>query len=88
MSQRAIERVTQELSKEGFGILTEIDVAASSRRSVPCFPATSCRGWTHRGKSIVEIMDSRAMLELVERPEIASIAGEVRTRLERVLAAV
>jgi hypothetical protein len=33
-------------------------------------------------------MDPRAVLELVGRPEVAKIAGEVRSRLERVLAAV
>jgi mono/diheme cytochrome c family protein len=40
------------------------------------------------GKTMVEIMDPRAVLQLVEGPEIAQIAGEVRARLERVLAAV
>ena len=30
-------------------------------------------------------MDPRAVLQLVERDEIAAIAGEVRVRLERVL---
>ncbi|MFY9317345.1 MAG: DUF302 domain-containing protein [Burkholderiales bacterium] len=38
------------------------------------------------GKTIVEIMDPLTVLQLVERPEIAGIAGEVRTKLERVLA--
>ena len=32
--QQAIERVTQELSKEGFGILTEIDVAATLKKKL------------------------------------------------------
>jgi len=40
------------------------------------------------GKTVVEIMDPRAVLQLVERPEIAAIAGEVRSRLERVLASL
>jgi uncharacterized protein (DUF302 family) len=38
------------------------------------------------GKTLVEIMDPRAVLQLVGRPEIAEIASEVRERLERVLA--
>jgi len=118
MSQdKAIERVTQELAKEGFGILTEIDVAATLKKKLGVeVPACRILGacnpqFAHRalqvepqigallpcnvvvrtdasGKTLVEIMDPRAVLALVDRPEIAEIAGEVRTRLERVLAAV
>lgn len=40
------------------------------------------------GTTLVEIMDPRAVLQLVDRPEIGQIAGEARKRLERVLAAV
>jgi len=40
------------------------------------------------GKTIVEIMDPRAVLQLVDRPEIAAIAAQVRERLERVLASL
>ena len=29
--QQAVERVTQELTKEGFGVLTDIDVAAIAK---------------------------------------------------------
>jgi hypothetical protein len=36
----------------------------------------------------VEIMDPNAVLDLVGKPEIDRVAGEVRARLERVLAAV
>lgn len=31
---RALERVTQELQKEGFGVLTEIDVAATLKKKL------------------------------------------------------
>ena len=115
--QKALERVTQELSKEGFGILTEIDVAATLKKKlgvdVPpyrilgaCNPQFAHRALQAEpqigallpcnvvvrvdasGKTLVEIMDPRAVLELVGRPEIATMAGEVRGRLERVLAAV
>ena len=115
--QQAIDRVTQELSKEGFGILTEIDVAATLKKKlgvdVPpyrilgaCNPQFAHQALQAEpqigallpcnvvvradasGKTLVEIMDPRAVLELVGRPEITKIAGEVRSRLERVLAAV
>ena len=115
--QQAIERVTQELSKEGFGVLTEIDVAATLKKKLGVdVPAHRILGacnpqFAHQalqaepqigallpcnvvvradasGKTLVEIMDPRAVLELVGRPEIAKIAGEVRGRLERVLAAM
>jgi uncharacterized protein (DUF302 family) len=41
-----------------------------------------------QGHTVVEMMDPAAVLGLVERPEIAPIAAEVRQRLGRVLAAV
>jgi uncharacterized protein (DUF302 family) len=113
---QAIERVTQELAKEGFGVLTEIDVAATLKKKLDldmppyrilgaCNPqfAHKAIGFEPQigallpcnvvvreegGKTRVEIMDPRAVLQLVDRPEIATIAGEVRARLERVLAAV
>jgi uncharacterized protein (DUF302 family) len=114
---KAIERVTQELAKEGFGVLTEIDVAATLKKKLGVeVPAYRILGacnpqFAHRalqaepqigallpcnvvvrtdasGNTLVEIMDPRAVLQLVGRPEIADIAGEVRQRLERVLAAV
>lgn len=115
--QQALERVMQELAKEGFGVLTEIDVAATLKKKLGVdVPAYRILGacnpeFAHRalqvepqigallpcnvvvradasGKTLVEIMDPRAVLELVERPEVAKIAAEVRSRLERVLAAV
>lgn len=40
------------------------------------------------GRTLVEIMDPRSVLQLVQRSEIAGIADEVRARLERVLASL
>ena len=115
--EQALERVTQELAKEGFGVLTEIDVAATLKKKLgkdmpPYKILGACNPqFAHRaieaepqigallpcnvvvrtgkaGKTIVEIMDPRAVLQLVDRAEIAEIAAQVRTRLERVLASM
>ena len=40
------------------------------------------------GATRVDIMDPQAVLRLTDRPEVAAIAGEVRMRLQRVLAAI
>ena len=40
------------------------------------------------GSVRVEFMDPRAVLDLVDRPEITQLAGEVRQRLERVMASL
>ena len=113
----AIKRATEALAKEGFGVLTEIDVAATLKKKLgkdmppykilgACNPQFAHRALEAEpqigallpcnvvvrvdagGKTTVEIMDPRAVLELVDRPEIAAIAGEVRSRLERVLASL
>jgi len=115
--EQAIEAVTQALAKEGFGVLTEIDVAATLKKKLnldrppyrilgacnPQFAAKAlevepqigallpCNVVVRQdaaGKTVVEFMDPNAVLQLVGRPEIATIAGEVRARLERVMAAL
>ncbi len=112
----AIKRVTEELAKEGFGVLTEIDVKATLKKKLgidvapyrilgACNPQFAHKAIEfepqigallpcnvvvreEQGKTRVEIMDPRSVLQLVERPEIESIAAEVRRRLERVVAAL
>ena len=115
--EQALERVTAELAKEGFGVLTEIDVAGTLKKKLgkdmrPYRILGACNPqFAHRalevepqigallpcnvvvredpsGKTIVEIMDPQAVLQLVDRAEVGEIAAEVRTRLERVLAAL
>lgn len=113
---QAVVRVTEALAKEGFGVLTEIDVKATLKKKLDidvapyrilgaCNPQFAHRAMQiepqigallpcnvvvreEGGKTLVEIMDPHAVLQLVGRPEIAQIAGEVRERLERVLAAL
>lgn len=113
---QAVARVTEELAKEGFGVLTEIDVAATLKKKLgldmppyrilgACNPQLAHKAISFEpqigallpcnvvvreegGKTIVEAMDPRAVLQLVGRPEIAQIAGQVRERLERVIASL
>jgi uncharacterized protein (DUF302 family) len=40
------------------------------------------------GKVHVEFMDPKAVLDLVDKPEISRVAAEVRQRLERVMASL
>lgn len=113
--EETVQRATAALAKEGFGVLTEIDVAATLKQKLgkdmpPYRILGACNPqFAHRaieaepqigallpcnvvvrtgpdGKTIVEIMDPLTVLQLVERPEIADIAKEVRARLKRVLA--
>jgi uncharacterized protein (DUF302 family) len=115
--EQAIEAVTQALAKEGFGVLTEIDVAATLKKKLnldrapykilgACNPQFAARALEiepqigallpcnvivrtdDAGKTVVEFMDPNAVLQLVGRPEIGTIAAEVRSRLERVMAAL
>lgn len=113
----ALQRVTEELAKQGFGVLTEIDVSATMKKKLNVdFPRYRILGacnpqFAHRalaaepeigtllpcnvvvredagGSVRVEFMDPDAVLQLVDRPGIAEIAGEVRGRLEKVMAAL
>ena len=115
---QAVRRTREELAHEGFGILTEIDVAATLKQKLgaafrpylilgACNPPRAHRALTAEleigllrpcnvvvhaadqpGRSVVAAMDPEAVLELTAHPEVRAVAGEVRQRLERVLAAV
>jgi len=115
--EQATEAVTRALAKEGFGVLTEIDVAATLKKKLgierppykilgACNPQFAARALEMEpqigallpcnvivrqgedGRTVVEFMDPNAVLGLVDRPEVAPIAAEVRARLERVLSAL
>ncbi|WP_457603652.1 DUF302 domain-containing protein, partial [Legionella pneumophila] len=110
----AIKKVTEELQKEGFGVLTNIDVSATLKKKLnqdmppyqilgacnPQFahqalekepsiglllPCNVVVRQDNTGNVYIEFMDPKAVLELVDNPEINHIASEVRKRLERVL---
>jgi len=107
------DKVTGELQKEGFGILTEIDVAATLKKKLDidrnpylilgaCNPALAnqaldadpdiglllpCNVIVRQeddGSVTVGFMDPVAVLGLVDKDGIEALAGEVRSRLERV----
>ena len=114
--EKAIERVTEELKKEGFGVLTTIDVKDTLHKKLGVeFPRYVILGacnppFAHRalqleeqvglllpcnvivyekaGTTVVGAFDPMVMTTVIDRPEMRSIAEEVRTRLEWVLAAV
>ena len=110
---QAVRRVTEELAKEGFGVLTDIDVSATLKKKLgldtppyrilgACNPQLAHKALEAEpqigallpcnivvrksGKdTIVEAMDPLAVMQLVGKPEVAKLGGEVRARLERVL---
>lgn len=113
----AQQKVTEALSKEGFGVLTEIDVSATMKKKLglelppykilgACNPQLASKAIAAEpeigallpcnvvvrqdaeGSTRVEFMDPGAVLTLVDRPEIGGLAAEVRSRLERVMAAL
>lgn len=111
--EEAISRVTEELQKEGFGVLTEIDVAATLKKKLDvdkrpykilgaCNPVLAnqaidaepdiglllpCNVVVREeadASITVAFMDPKAVLQLVDKPEIGELAGQVREKLERV----
>lgn len=115
--ERAVERVTQALQSEGFGILSDIDVAGALKKKIDkdipayrilgaCNPPLAYRALQaepsiglllpcnvvvrqdHAGDVHVEFMDPNAVLSLVDKPEVAKLAADVRERLERVMKAI
>jgi len=114
---QVITRVTEELKKEGFGVLTDIDVRATMKKKLDvdfrnyrilgaCNPPFAHRALLAEDKigtmlpcnvivqehapGIVEVaaVDPLASMAAVDNPDLGSIAGEVRSRLQRVVEGV
>ena len=113
----AIENVTAELQKEGFGVLSDIDVAAKMKekldKDIPgyrilgaCSPGHAFQAISavediglllpcnvlvredKEGAVHVDFMDPERVLSLVNDPGVEPLAADVKSRLQRVLAAL
>jgi uncharacterized protein (DUF302 family) len=116
--ERAVDRTREELAKEGFGVLTEIDVRATLKKKLgvdfrpyvilgACNPPLAHQALSAErdiglllpcnvivyaddepGMSTVSVLDPVEALSLSGNQEIAPLAGDVRSRLERVVRAL
>lgn len=111
---KAIEKVTEALKQEGFGILTEIDVKETLKKKLDvnfrpykilgaCNPPFAHKALlaeknigamlpcnvvvqeTEDGMIEVSAVDPVASMSAVDNPKLAGIAGEIKTKLERVI---
>ncbi len=110
----AVEKVTEELKKEGFGVLSEIDIHEKIKEKLgvnfrkykilgTCNPAKAYEALQaenkigtmlpcnvivqelDNGKTEVAAVDPVASMQAVESDELASIASEIKGKLERVI---
>jgi uncharacterized protein (DUF302 family) len=111
-------RVREELKKEGFGILTEIDVRATLKEKLgvdfrpykilgACNPPLAHQALSSEtdiglllpcnvivyqgdveGTAVVAVLDPEVQMGVTGRSDIAPLAAEVRSRMERVLEAL
>jgi len=110
----AIKHVTDELKKEGFGILTEIDVKATLKKKLDtdfrnyrilgaCNPPLAhqalqaephiglmlpCNVVVQEGKNgqtIVSAIDPVASMQAVENELLGKIAGQVKSKLQKII---
>ena len=110
----AVEKVTEELKSEGFGVLTEIDVKETLKKKIdvdfrkykilgacnPHFAHEALKAEPHIGVFLpcnvivqeigqneveVSAVDPIASMSSVENEGLSGIAGEVRSKLQKVI---
>ena len=110
----AIQKVTDELKAEGFGILTDINLNATLKKKLDvdvynyrilgaCSPPFAYKAIQTEdkigtmlpcnvivqekipGKIEVSAVDPVASMMAIQNPKLGEIAGEIRTRLQRVI---
>jgi len=115
--EAAVQKVTDELANEGFGVLTVIDVQATLKKKLDvdmppyrilgaCNPGLANQAISavpdiglllpcnvlvrqdDEGQVHVEFMDPGAVLGLVNDPAVDPLAGQVKHKLENVMAAL
>ena len=112
----AVIRVTEELKKEGFGVLTTINVQETMKKKLnldfpkyiilgACNPHFAYQAlqteieiglllpcnvivYEKEGKTNIAVFNPMVITKIVENSDILSVAEEMKTRLERVIAAV
>ena len=113
--EQAIDKVTTELKKEGFGVLTEIDVQATLKKKLdvdfrkykilgacnPPFAYKALQTESRIGTMLpcnvivqetegdcieISAVDPVASMQAIKNESLAEIAGQVRSRLQRVIA--
>ena len=113
----AIEKTTEALKQEGFGVLTEIDVKATLKKKLdvdfrkyrilgacnPPFAHKALQAEKHiglmlpcnfvvqeneDGKVEVSAIDPAASMQAVSNDALASIAGEVQAKIQKVMASL
>ncbi|NQU80343.1 MAG: DUF302 domain-containing protein [Bacteroidetes bacterium] len=114
---KAVELVTESLKKEGFGVLSEIDIQQKLKEKLDidfrkyrilgaCNPPNAYKALQQEdkigtmlpcnvilqetGENQVEVaaVDPVASMMAVENNQLAGIAGEIKAKLERVIASL
>lgn len=112
--EQALEKVPEELKKEGFGVLTEIDVRQTLKNKLDvdfrkykilgaCNPPFAYKALqaednigvllpcniivqeTDEGKTQISAVNPMVSMQNVGNPSLEEIAGEISSRLSRVL---
>ncbi len=115
--EAAVEKVTEALKKEGFGVLTEIDIQEKLKEKLDvdfrkykilgaCNPPNAYKALQHEdkigvllpcnvivqelGNNEIEVaaVDPVVSMMAVENKSLVGIAGEIKEKLERVIASL